>query len=1101
VVARASTADVRFSGGGSGPLVTLTMGGRRLSLSWPAPLPEPSLAGDTATYADVVPGADLLVRATAIGFSEVLAVRTRQAASNPVLRELTFAVGGSGTRIGVTPEGGLAVLAHDGSTLATAGAAAMWDSSSGTAGDVSTPVAPADGARTAPVAMRVSDGQLVLTPDQALLSDPAATLPIFVDPSFQTFSPGRSRWAYADSTDENNNDGLARVGRNPLSGALYRSFYEFPLGAGGVSLAGTRVNSVTLNLVLFHSYSCDSTLVTLWGASGITATPRSSWNSMSLGGYLDTQWGHAHKDTGACGWQPDMPMAFGGNLTSVIQTAANQSWTGITFGLSARDANGAGEYTQDRWKKFYTDASAVLTVVYNSYPTLSQASTAGLGCAQGAGRPVVNTTTVPVSAVISDVDAGATVSGRFRYSTDAGTTWSAIQQTAPTASGLIHTTTFSLTPTQASAPYIMWEVVANDGIDDSRSAARCEFSVDTAAPGAPLAASSQLDLTGVNAPPSVVAGRPAAVTLSPATGDTDVAGYRFAVADQARTPTSWVPANRDGSASVAITPISDDPFVGNTLTMVAVDRAGNASTQVSHRFLANPAASTPHVRGDVTGDGKAELISAGDAGNGQMQAWALAADPAGGGGFVGSPVAGWDAGAASGFTAARSTVVSGDFDGDGRTDVGVLHDETGGRTTFAVLRSVGNGFAAPAAPQWDSQVVGGAWAYSALKVGVGDVDGNGRDDLVVLANLGSSWRMSVLRSTGSSGSIGFATEQWATGTSPWTSMKIVVGDFTGDGRADVGELFAVAPTTTRLYVHASRAPTALAFADGVLWWESCAGCWDWGRSTPVAADFTGDGRTDLAVFATYDVYQTKLWLFTTNATGTGVSAPTLGFDSGINAWWGGAVEPMAGDFNGDGRTDLGVTYRRPGPGQVRLVTFTSTGTGYATPVSRWAGAMGTPGTGAAAPDAATRYRLIANHSDKCVDVDANGGSTPGTKVQQWQCIGGQANQLFFATPVGVGFYQLRPSHVTGMCLEVSGFSTADTATFVLATCSGSVPGNQVFSLEYLFGWGDNTEVRVRPNHTGKCMDVSGISTADGVPIQQYGCWGGANQAYYLRPGA
>ncbi len=296
---------------------------------------------------------------------------------------------------------------------------------------------------------------------------------------------------------------------------------------------------------------------------------------------------------------------------------------------------------------------------------------------------------------------------------------------------------------------------------------------------APRAASSQLDLTGANAPPTAVVRRPAAVTFTPATGDTDVAGYRFAVADQPGTPASWVPANRDGSATVAVTPVSDDPFLGNTLTVVAVDRAGNASTQVTYRFLANPATGSPHVRGDVTGDGRAELIRAGDIGNGQMQAWALAADPAATG-FVGNPVAGWDAGPGSGFTAARTTVVSGDFDGDGRTDAGVLHDETGGRTTFMVLTATGNGFAAPSAPQWDSQVVGGAWAYPSLKVAVGDVNGDQRDDLVVLANFGSSWRISVLRSTSSPGSLSFKTELWATGISPWTSVKIVVADFTGE---------------------------------------------------------------------------------------------------------------------------------------------------------------------------------------------------------------------------------------------------------------------------------------------------------------------------------
>src|SRR5437868_12345672 len=42
----ASAAHVRFSAGGSGPFVTLEHDGHRFSLSWPDPLPAPTLAAD-----------------------------------------------------------------------------------------------------------------------------------------------------------------------------------------------------------------------------------------------------------------------------------------------------------------------------------------------------------------------------------------------------------------------------------------------------------------------------------------------------------------------------------------------------------------------------------------------------------------------------------------------------------------------------------------------------------------------------------------------------------------------------------------------------------------------------------------------------------------------------------------------------------------------------------------------------------------------------------------------------------------------------------------------------------------------------------------------
>ena len=56
-----STVDVRFSRGGADPLVTLRQESATVSLSWPAALPAPSVEGDTAVYAEVLPGVDLRV--------------------------------------------------------------------------------------------------------------------------------------------------------------------------------------------------------------------------------------------------------------------------------------------------------------------------------------------------------------------------------------------------------------------------------------------------------------------------------------------------------------------------------------------------------------------------------------------------------------------------------------------------------------------------------------------------------------------------------------------------------------------------------------------------------------------------------------------------------------------------------------------------------------------------------------------------------------------------------------------------------------------------------------------------------------------------------
>jgi len=121
----ATAADVRFSAGGAGPFVTLIRDGHSFALSWPAPLPAPTVSGDSATYADVLPDVDLVVRATATGFAHLLVVKTARAAANPGVRRASYRISGDAT-LKETPGGGLIAEAA-GVRIASADPPIMWD--------------------------------------------------------------------------------------------------------------------------------------------------------------------------------------------------------------------------------------------------------------------------------------------------------------------------------------------------------------------------------------------------------------------------------------------------------------------------------------------------------------------------------------------------------------------------------------------------------------------------------------------------------------------------------------------------------------------------------------------------------------------------------------------------------------------------------------------------------------------------------------------------------------------------------------------------------------------------------------------------------------
>jgi len=129
---------------------------------------------------------------------------------------------------------------------------------------------------------------------------------------------------------------------------------------------------------------------------------------------------------------------------------------------------------------------------------------------------------------------------------------------------------------------------------------------------------------------------------------------------------------------------------------------------------------------------------------------------------------------------------------------------------------------------------------------------------------------------------------------------------------------------------------------------------------------------------------------------------------------------------------------------------------------------------------------VAQHSQQCLD-NTNLSGADGNPQQQFYCEGGDQQLWNFRPVAGVAGTYTVVNQQTGKCLDVNGASTADGATVQQWSCvSGAL--NQQFTLRKVtYAGNDSHDYQLLARHSGKCVDVSGISTAPRAAIHQWTC--------------
>ncbi|MFD7310063.1 LamG domain-containing protein [Promicromonospora sp. NPDC059942] len=588
----ASTVDVEFSGGGDDPLVQMTRAGRVLEWTWPAPLPEPVLDGDTATYGEVLAGVDLRMTAVPDGFSSSLVVKTAEAAASPELDAVTFEMETQGLEVDVTENSVLEVRDTASDALVfEAAPASMWSTvpvaDAGAKGSASrtalaaTETDDAPAADVAPVGVTVSpDGNaLTLTPDQEMLSSPDTTFPVVIDPQVKTpraggwtspnkVWPTQSYWLFkGDSTA---GLGTCAGWANCPDGSTYRLIYQFDTAA----FLGKEILDAEFVVRNTHSAVCEDHRVDLWRTKAINSA--TTWNTQTASGFWTEEVGSATFSYGGSqsGCKPAADAEFG--LTSYMQRVAdNGTSKSVAFGMRA-----GSETDKDYWKKF--SQMGFLRVTYNSTPNVVKlghmALTFGGSCSGSSIDTPLRTGKLGLMRVAyaTDPDPSERITLQYRLERADGTqfwTGTTVEKVKQSPFAL------SMPTNMPQNARIQWSVRVYDGHRYSAWSERCQFVYDTSMPAPPVITAPEYpepDPSDPNAMPNDGVGEYGWFTVE--SPSHDVVRYQYHFNDD---PYKTV----EGSTlKIAYLPLESGP---HQLVAKAIDGANN-DAQTTYTFWVAP---------------------------------------------------------------------------------------------------------------------------------------------------------------------------------------------------------------------------------------------------------------------------------------------------------------------------------------------------------------------------------------------------------------------------------------------------------------------------------------------------------------------------------
>ncbi|MEU0885208.1 LamG domain-containing protein [Lentzea sp. NPDC005914] len=552
----AAVVDLQFAGTAKGqPLAVVAKDGVEVGLNWLDALPEPKVYGARTTYQDVWPGIDLTVEATAVGFSQLLVVKTPEAAKSEKLRKITYGSHVKGGKLSQR-DGLLEVKDDKGTVRFTGDASQMWDVTG----------------RPAKMGVELTGDTISVLPDQAFLASPETKFPVSIDPNYRW--PGYKNHhavvqeKFKDARNYDRTDGEL----GDLKSGWHRttdfsvSFIEMNVAP----MAGKKIHSATFAMKVINSANCDLIEPTaLYHTGGIG--PDTRWEAAPAWiSKLATTNQKNNPDYCPTDGQTEF------DIQNLIADHALHGYPQVTLGLMSEP----WARNDKAWRRF--DLNPLLRVEYNSYPEKARELSLERGlyaCGQGDKKPYVPTRTPRMRGQLLDADGGAL---RSQFSLHKGPWGNSVAiadyRVSDTPSG-------SYAEAQVAPGVITedgvynWAIYTSDGELESGWSDYCEFVVDTIKPVVPQANSREY----LPSQPGGGVGVTGTFELdSVKSVNDDVVKFIYSfTSDGGESLNKEMPAGADGRATVRWTPGTAGT---ETLFVKSVDRAGNLSDLKRYEF-------------------------------------------------------------------------------------------------------------------------------------------------------------------------------------------------------------------------------------------------------------------------------------------------------------------------------------------------------------------------------------------------------------------------------------------------------------------------------------------------------------------------------------